>query len=103
MNISIYPEIEKLITSHITPPGYISGCKNFSNVFIFSVSGTKFCKMARRQHSHNNIYFYFDISRNVLQQRCHSPKCFGQYYTIFVPPAALMWLYEMEPWELYDK
>ena len=100
MNSSViqspFPEIEEVIKKCLPSPGQIIKCKYRSNIYLFIIGGTKFCEIAKRSHSKNNIYFYFNISTFELQQRCTSGHCHGRNISMSLPK--LDWLI-MDPWD----
>ena len=68
---SPYIEVDRCI-EHMISPGIIRDWhyNRDSELFVYSVSGNRYCRNVKRQHSNNNIYFVFNLSTNILRQKC---------------------------------
>ena len=96
-----FPEIEKLINRNIACPGFIDGCQFYpkTSIYRFDVSGTRYCPNVERVHRRNRIYFVFNASTLLLEQKCHSTHCLGFSKIIVIPPELdFKWFTNMKEW-----
>ena len=97
LSLSPFPEIEEVIEKCLVYPGRIIKCQYRGNAYFYQIGGSRFCQIAKRSHSKNNIYFHFNVSTCELKQRCHSVHCQG--CSVKIPTPNLDWL-NMDPWDL---
>ena len=109
LSASPYPEIEEVI-SNLVHPGYIESwrpLKHFNgdlaaSVILYNIEGNKYCRNVQRQHSHNRIYYLFNLLNLTLVQACNS--CIGyRSPPIQVPEKAVKWIENIWNQEMYDE
>ena len=109
LSASPYPEIEEVISS-IVQPGYIESwrpLKHFdgnlaASVILYNIEGNKYCRNVGRQHSHNRIYYLFNLLNLTLVQACNS--CIGyRSPPIQVPENAVKWIENIWNQGMYDE
>ena len=108
LSASPYPEIEDVISS-LVHPGYIESwrpLKHFNgdlaaSVILYNIEGNKYCQNVQRQHSHNRIYYLFNLLNLTLVQACNS--CVGyRSPPIQIPENAVNWIENIWNQEMYD-
>ena len=79
---SQFPDIDIIVEANIGS-GKITTCEMKPNGSIFySISGTRYCHIAGREHRHSNIYVKVNANRSQVIQLCYSPKCFGKHFVL---------------------